>query len=141
MGGWLERWARRAASAPPKSVVDASYPTRSRRDFLKTAGVVGGLAWSVPVMQTVLAPAASASPGTQLGSSCTDLLPCANGTAFCNGSICGGVGADCSGGALCATSSCATKGKEDGLCGGKGAACTTDDQCMSGNCKKGTCKK
>lgn len=142
MAGWLDRWARRAAQ-PPAGAVPAISPPRltSRRDFLKRAGIVGGVAWSVPVLHTVLAPAASASAGTPLGAACDDLMACAGGTAFCNGATCGGVGADCSGGALCANSGCATKGPQPGICGGKNVPCTTDDQCVSGNChKNGKCK-
>lgn len=115
--------------------------TASRREFLRKTALVGGAAWSVPVLQSVLAPVASASVGTPLGGPCTDLMACAGGTAFCNGATCGGVGAVCSGGALCAGSTCATNGKDKGQCGGKGTSCTADDQCMSGNChKNGKCK-
>ena len=65
MGSWLDKWAKRAATAAPSDVPPTGStaestpqrPAASRRDFLKKAGIVGGVAWSVPVMQTVLAPA------------------------------------------------------------------------------------
>ncbi len=69
MSSWLDGWARRAAEATPNAPQTSEAPSRgdagyARRDFLKKAGIVGGVAWSVPVLQTVMAPAASASVGT-----------------------------------------------------------------------------
>ena len=112
MSSWLDRWAKRAAEAPPTPLSDAEMsaspdvarPASSRRDFLKKAGIVGGVAWSVPVLQTVMAPAASAASNTPLGQPCNDLSTCANGTAYCSGTCCGGLGAVC-GTALCAPGS------------------------------------
>ncbi len=94
MSSWLDRWAKRAAEAPPTPLSDAEMsaspdvarPASSRRDFLKKAGIVGGVAWSVPVLQTVMAPAASASPGTLVLQTCTP--PTAAGTPCGDGSIC-----------------------------------------------------
>jgi len=129
MSSWLDRWAKRAAEAPPTPLSDAEMsaspdvarPASSRRDFLKKAGIVGGVAWSVPVLQTVMAPAHAAS-NTQLGDPCTGTGLCNSGLAFCNGSQCGGPGASAPG--------CAS--------GGVSAA----GQCFSGTCNFGqkTCK-
>ena len=90
--------------------------------------------WSVPVLQTVMAPAASASAGTPLGDPCNDLGTCNGGNAYCNGAVCGGVGA------LCPASVCAVglqcSGRSGGTrtCGGPGAACSAGGQCTNGNC-------
>ena len=133
MAGWLDRWAKRAAEAAPadaqitaSSPAETSQTPSSRRDFLKKAGIVGGIAWSVPVMQSVMAPAASASVNTPLGGNCNDLAACNGGNSFCNGAICGGPGAVC--GATCVSGvSCGS-----GICGGQNAACTTNAQCAPG---------
>jgi len=117
MGSWLDRMARRAASSPSTSTPSPSTPAAddSRRSFLKKAAVVGGAAWSVPVLQTALAPAASASPGTGVGQVCT------GGTGD-NGKLCGD-GSRCFG----------------GICGADGATCTTYSHCMSGGCYNAVC--
>lgn len=139
MGGWLDRWAKRAATAAPIDVsapeatpsngaVAQSSPS-SRRDFLKKAGIVGGVAWSIPVMQTVAAPMASASPGSGIGQPCTapadEGQPCGDGS-ICHNGICGSPGAPC--GAACQFGNCA-----GGICGGLGATCsgTTSTQCAA----------
>ena len=129
---------------------------------MKKAAVVGAAVWSVPVMQTALAPAASASP-TNLppGASCTASTQCQFNN--CAGGICGGIGATCSAGAQCAdygcdlgTTKCATnlpKGQNSSCsqnsactsgiycgsntCGGTGATCTTDAQCWQTGPGKG----
>lgn len=145
---WLDSLARRLARSRPDSGPTAlpattrpapSPSATSRRDFLKKAGIVGGLAWSVPVLQTVMAPAASASVGTPIGQPCNDLGPCDGGNAYCNGTVCGGVGA------LCPASVCdgglECSGRPDGVetCGGPGASCAGPGQCEYGNCANGTC--
>ena len=110
MSSWLDGWAKRAAgssSSPPSDTEtpESSAPS-SRRDFLKKAGIVGGVAWSVPVLQTVMAPAASASLGTTLGANCpAPSSPCNGGTANCSPIfpyVCGGLQAVCVGGKQCA---------------------------------------
>jgi hypothetical protein len=117
----------------------ASTPS-SRRDFLKKAGIVGGIAWSVPVLQTVMAPAHAAS-NTPLGQACTGTGTCANGVAYCNNVTCGGLGATCPGGALCSGSNCSgVGGAQPNVCGGKGAACTSNGECLGGNCNTGSHK-
>ena len=145
MSGWLDRWAKRAAERPAsvEDVADATQATRSRRDFLKTAGIVGGVVWTVPVLQTVMAPAASASAGTPLGSPCSDLGTCNGGNAYCNGSTCGGVGAICPGTVCAGGIECSGRTGSADTCGGPGASCGGgDSQCTYGNCSKkknGTC--
>ena len=104
MGGWLDRWAKRAATAAPIDVsahevtpsdgAEASS-LLSRRDFLKKAGIVGGVAWSVPVIAD-----RRRSHGFRLTEHtarwCVQRLgPCNGGHAFCNGATCGGLAALC----------------------------------------------
>ena len=136
MGGWLDRWARRAAtSAPPSPQIAtpatsgvAASTSHSRRDFMKKAGVVGGLVWSVPVIQTALAPAASASALCQGGTS-----TCGNG---CDAGLCGN-GATCQTSADCINGTCS-----GGFCGGpSGTSCTTGGNaaCRYNNCSSGVC--
>lgn len=138
MSSWLDRWARRAAEATPTPAQDAVAPSHpaspsTRRDFLKKAGIVGGVAWSVPVLQTVMAPAASASVGLVKGDACT--APNVNGDVCGDGSrcfngICGLVGAVCTNGTgitQCVSSECST-----GQCGGKNASCAGSLVCASG---------
>jgi hypothetical protein len=159
MGGWLDGWAKRAAQASPAVESDVaprvdssggSASASSRRDFLKKAGIVGGIAWSVPVMQTVMAPAASASLNTALGGNCDGSPPnsgpgssCAAGNAICSPlNVCGGVGASCAGGKACFSSNCSgAAGPQQNVCGGTRATCTADSQCSSGKyCDSGVCK-
>ena len=141
MSGWFERWAKHAAAATPDTT-PTTHPVRSRRDFLKTAGIVGGVAWSVPVLQTVLAPAASASAGTPLGNPCNDLGTCNGGNAYCNGATCGGVGAICPGSVCVSGVECSGRTGSAETCGGPGATCgganddAADGLCTSGNCSK-----
>lgn len=151
MAGWLDRLAKRAADPAPASSDQvtrapsepANRPAPSRRDFLKKAGIVGGLAWSVPVMQSVVAPAHAAS-NTPIGGVCSGAgSVCANGNAFCNGAICGGPGASCPTGSStqCVASSPCSRRTPGGVytCGGPGAVCSTDANCTYGNCRGGAC--
>jgi hypothetical protein len=121
MGGWLDRWAKRSASPaarPDAPAAAGSAPAgeasrSSRREFMTKAAVVTGAAWSVPVIQTALAPAASASPGPGLGSPCSPPgVVCGGGSICSPGNVCGGPGAvspDCSNGGntvLCVSGRC-----------------------------------
>lgn len=137
---WVDRWARRAAARdvaePATSGLPGSAP--SRRDFLKRAAVVGSAVWTVPVLQTVMAPAASASPGTPLGDPCNDLGPCAGG-AYCNGTRCGGVGAICPGSVCASGIPCSGRTEGAQTCGGPGATCSGSEACDNGNCASGVC--
>ncbi len=96
MAEWLDRWAKRAANVDGadaqtqiSSSAAAPKPSASRRDFLKKAGIVGGIAWSVPVMQTVMAPAARGVQHTSLGGNCAAAsrlcATTAASAAYCNG--------------------------------------------------------
>jgi hypothetical protein len=133
---WIDRWARQAAAPVDRADPAPSSPHVgvSRRTFLRRAAAIGTVAWSVPVLQSVAAPAASASVGTALGDPCNDLGVCAGGDAYCNGTVCGGVGA------LCPTSICASglpcSGHAGGAetCGGPGATCSSSAACTYGNC-------
>jgi hypothetical protein len=141
MGGWLDRWAKRAAddasTAAPASEASAapavSSSSTSRRDFLKKAGIVGGAAWSIPVLQTVMAPAASASAGSVIGQPCSPAGVVCGDTSVCFGGLCGAPGATCSGGQPCFNSSCSGS---PATCGGQNAACTSNANCAPGK----TCK-
>ena len=101
MSGWLDRWAKRSATAGPVDapstevdrVASAQPASRSRRDFLKKAGIVGGVAWSVPVLQTVMAPAYAAST-------------CPNGTCGVGCNVLCAIGDPCTTGADCITGNC-----------------------------------
>jgi hypothetical protein len=139
MDSWFDRWAKRrstpgtaASSAPDTTSADQSGHS-SRRDFLVKAGLVGGAVWTVPAMQSVLAPASAAS-GTSIGSACTNIGDACGDNTYCgtNG-ICGGLGATC--GAGCFNSSC-----KNGTCGGSGATCTKNKQCSSKICTSGHCR-
>jgi len=82
VGGWLDRWAICAASgtspspAAPAEAPATAESTHSRRDFMKKATVVGGAAWSVPVIQIVTAPAVAASPTVCSGGVLSGAAPC-----------------------------------------------------------------
>jgi hypothetical protein len=134
---WLDRLARRAASPTPTSLSpegDGSAPDRSRRDFMRKAAMGGALVWSVPVIQTVLAPSASASGLPGLGEACPNNV-CASGF-FCSSvtGTCGGSGATCGGNAGCVNGNCF-----NGVCGGSGATCSSNAGCAYGNCNGTTC--
>lgn len=131
MSDWLDRWAKRAArpgtshSAPslPGAHPDRAAPATSRRNFIKKAAVVGATAWSVPVVQSVTAPAAAAS-GPVVGQPCTGNGVCAGDGSYCYNGVCGAPGASCAGGAPCQYGNCAP----NGICGGLGASCTSYNQ-------------
>ena len=139
---WLDRLARRTAqtraTAPAPTQRDANRataatPDKTRRDFLKKAGIVGGLAWTAPVLQSVIVPAAAASGGSILGQPCTAPSTCADGSV-CSAvtGICGGPGATCSGNVPCLYDNCFQK-----VCGSPGAKCSTNSACTQGNCSPG----
>ena len=145
MSKWLDRLAKRAAhEASPVSLPAAEAPAArsSRRDFMKKAGIVGAAAWSVPVLQTALAPAASASVG-----GCTNVCggacpPCSAGGSVCSSNagcfsnICSGgvcqkasAGGTCAGGIDCLSGICS-----GGICQGKavGTTCVANGECATG---------
>lgn len=146
MGSWLDRMARRAASTPDAATPIPSAPPvptddHSRRNFLKKAAVVTGAAWSVPVLQTALAPMASASPGSGVGQVCTGGTSdngqlCGDGSK-CFGGICGNTGAGCAVNAHCVSQLCVSN-----VCAAPrppGGTCTVNANCQYGNCNGTTC--
>jgi hypothetical protein len=125
--------------------------------------VVGGLAWTAPVLQSVVVPAAASSTPLVIGDVCSFGTQVCSDSACSPNGICGGPGADCSAGAClygncfngvcgapgarCASDSQCVYGSIKGnchqrVCGGQAAACTVDATCAPGYvCKKGKCKK
>jgi hypothetical protein len=94
---------------------------------MKKAAVIGGVAWSVPVIQSAVAPASAASGGgPNLGEGCSSPgTACADGS-FCSPNLfCGGVGAACPAG-LCIDADCSSSTK---ICGGKNASCKNGQTC------------
>lgn len=131
MGQWLERLARRAAASaapgpagtPPTG--RSADPRTSRRDFLKKAGVVGAAAWSVPVIESALAPASAASTPTCVGV-CGGACPtCGLGQGPCT------TNTQCSTGLVCSSGVCKTA---------QGGTCSTNSNCSTGVCIGGTCR-
>lgn len=164
MADWLDGWARRAARSADQVDSAGSAPRDglSRRQLLKRAGVAVGAAWTVPLIQTALAPPAAASGGGSgvIGSSCTTDSQCASGLV-CQGSFCTQTGMSWTGGgcnvntdcwsnvcvggvckpgplsASCRTSAdCANNIScaASQICGDSGASCTNSNKCMTGTC-------
>jgi len=151
MSSWLDRLAKRAAhEASPVSLPTTEAPAASpsRRDFMKKAGIVGAAAWSVPVLQTALAPAASASVPSCVnvcggtcpkcsagGSVCTSNAGCFSD--ICSGGVCqkAGAGGTCAGNTDCLSGSCSA-----GFCqgGGIGTTCVVQGDCAAGQCSQRT---
>jgi hypothetical protein len=138
---WIDRWARRVAAPAAPGVGGAHH---SRREFLRRAATVGVVAWSIPVLQTVVAPAASASGcsqgicGTGAGCPLCEVgTPCLVGaecvTLRCSGGVCqpGQAGDTCDSNDDCVTNICS-----GGTCqpGGIGTPCVTDAECTAGEC-------
>jgi hypothetical protein len=117
----------------------------TRRALLRRGAVVGAVVWTTPILQTALAPAASASTPPVCTVSCPPGTPCAGNSncasGFCQGGICkipyGGSGT-CSGGADCQSGNCDPVAHTC-LASWPGVTCTTDSQCLSGKCVGGRC--
>jgi hypothetical protein len=159
MSRWLDQVARRAAGQPAQTSPTAPEPVRStptgstagssRRDFLKRAGVVGAAVWTVPVIESALAPAAAASTPNCTGvcggacplctagqGTCTTNSQCASGLT-CSGGVCKAAqGATCTSNAQCVTNVCLS-----GTCRGTvaGTTCTNSNTCLSQACLNGVC--
>lgn len=146
-----------AAARPPR-LHSAERPIDStRREFLKRIGVVGATAWTVPILQTAVAPAASASVAACLGvcgtlscppcgpgqGPCTTAAECAAGTVCTNG-LCvipfGAPGA-CTSNLQCQSNNCSGSSGSAGVClrAWPDSPCTTNAQCQSGRCVGGRC--
>jgi hypothetical protein len=102
---------------------------------MKKAAVVGGAVWSVPVIQSVTAPAAAASATV-----------CSGGGGTCGVLVSGpGPCPKCATGVACSTNNdCATGvgcNSRTGtkVCGGPGAACTASANCVYKDCTNNIC--
>ena len=163
MADWLDRWARRAARPTDAPNSPDGARQLSRRQLLKRAGVVAGATWTVPMIQTALAPPAAASgagPGLP-GSPCTSGTQC--NTGYCDPTgVCGSptvfwaghgcttnsdcwslicLGGVCKPGPLAGTCSTAADCQNNinctangQTCGGPGASCQNNNKCVSGSC-------
>jgi hypothetical protein len=114
----------------------------TRRALLRRGAVVGAVVWTTPVLQTALAPAASASHCTNcvgIGGSCDPN----HSTAECQvGLVClAGVCLVDGGSSGCTTSNqCASGVCSGGVClAWPGTTCTSGTQCASGKCTGGVC--
>jgi hypothetical protein len=123
---WIDRWARRAAISGElePSVAPPSDADLTRRRFLQRAAVIGSVAWTVPVLQSVVAPTFAASG--------------------CSQAICG-IGAGCprcAAGTPCTVNGECTTGICAGVCqpGGFGTSCSVSGDCITGICSSGTCQ-
>lgn len=129
---WWSAWRHARRGRPrgePEAVGSAGM---SRRDLIRRAGVVGAVAWTVPLIETVVAPdyaAASGGGGTcepSDPSGCGGTCPTRCGT----GKTCT-QDSDCQGGCDLTTKKCvASHG---------GGACTENAGCDTGTCINDTC--
>jgi hypothetical protein len=130
VGSWLDRVARHAAGsstpAPGSQLGDPATPTgTSRRDFLRRAGIVGAAVWTVPVIESAVAPAAAASTPTCTGV-CGGTCPtCGVGQGPCT------TNTQCNTGLVCSAGVCKTP---------QGGTCTTNANCSTSVCISGTCQ-
>lgn len=102
----------------------------SRRDAVKKMTKLGAGAFAVPLIVSVMAPAAAmaTSPGQQLiGTHCTLDTQCA-GTMVCTHGVAGNGGAG-SGQTYCNVATCTTDGARPG-----NNNCTSNSQCCSNSC-------
>lgn len=149
MGNWFDERAKSSARristepsvVPPES--DAASGL-SRRDVLKRGGIVAGVAWTAPVLMSVMTPAVAQSP-------CPDERPPCDGVCCVPEDNCvdqgdgtfdcvppGGIGGDClnsgqgvSGCTQDANSSIHCNGdRNNNICGGPGAQCEEDAECL-----------
>jgi len=128
----------------------------TRRALFKRGAVVGAALWTTPVLQTALAPAASASVNPCVGicgvgacpvcgpgvGTCTNNTQCATG--LCYNGICVipyGATTPCTGSNQCQSGNCSGTTGSPGVCiaSWPGTTCTTDTQCLSGKCNGGRC--
>lgn len=141
MGNWFDDRAKSAARriAVQRSAVaptPSDDPGLTRRDILKRGGVVAGVAWTAPVLMSVMTPAAAESscPTGQVRCPDTSSGICCAATQTCFQGVCtsvGAVGGNCTLNLLCNVGIFCGAGN---LCGGSGAVCTQNSNCMSGSC-------
>lgn len=157
---WLDDWAKSSAR-PARTGSDGI----SRRQMLKRVGVVAGVAWTAPLIQSATAPAYAyntCTTGCGPGFPCGPGITCGSPTSCVNG-VCANKGwyaESCNGGGNCYSGTCTggtcAKGAAgtpcratvdcttgvicaaNHVCGGPGASCTTNGQCASNNCNTTT---
>lgn len=159
VGHWLDALAKastgnRVRHRTPDSGAESSPASRrpddnsvareaqgiSRRALLRRGAVIGAAVWTTPVLQTALAPAASASActiGCVAGTTCTTNTNCATG--LCLNGICAyphGTPGACTANNQCQSGNCF-----NGTCTAQwpGTTCTANNQCLSGKCVGGRC--
>ncbi len=144
MAGWVDRWAKRAASSAPRPEAMPGDPSpapspqassHSRRAFMKKAGVVGAAVWTVPVIQSAVAPAAAASATVCSGGggTCGVLLSGPGPCPKCATGVACSTNNDCATGVGCSSRTGTT------VCGGPGAACNNSGNCQYNNCTNSIC--
>jgi hypothetical protein len=165
VGHWLDALAKastgnrarhRSLSSDAESPPEAERPVEisvapkaqglTRRALIRRGAVVGAVVWTTPILQTALAPAASASvvpPCTvscPVGTPCASTANCASGL-ICSGGVCkipyGGSGT-CASGADCQSGNC-NPTTQTCIASWPGTSCTAGSQCLSGKCNGGTC--
>ena len=143
---WFDRLARRAVTPPADSALPANIgsldgaeaaPSHSRRDFIRRAGLVGAAVWTVPALQSAIAPAAAAS-----GTRTTDVV-CSQGT--CGTQVPSGSGCSlCAVNHSCANSTeCVTHVCTGGTCrkAATGGSCASNGDCTTNKCTSGVCQQ
>ncbi|HWH30505.1 MAG TPA: hypothetical protein VNU26_16395 [Mycobacteriales bacterium] len=130
------------AAADSLQVQRAMAAGMTRRQALKRAGfVVGATAWATPVVQTVMAGSAAATPVQQ--PTCPTGATDTSGTA-CGGSYCPKCGADklCTQNSDCLSNECVTSGNKK-VCAKStaGKSCTGNADCTTNICTGNTCRQ
>ncbi len=146
MAGWLDRMARRAAEssrpAPARQPPPEPRQPLTRRQLLTRGAVAGTAVWAAPVLQTVMAPAASASGIGNPGDACTSGAQCGSGICLSNHTCApSSLYGQCATNADCAAipATCVATGSAGGsVCvknyPGSGSNCAANADCSSGSC-------
>ncbi len=166
MGHWLDALAKastgnrarhRSLSSGAESPPEAERPVEivpapkaqglTRRALIRRGAVVGAVVWTTPILQTALAPAASASvvpPSARCPARSGPRArppPTARSGLICSGGFCkipyGGSGT-CTSGADCQSGNC-NPTTSTCIASWPGTSCTANTQCLSGKCNGGTC--
>ncbi len=156
MGNWFDERAKSSARRSSNdlralNVDPVAEVGLSRRDVLKRGGIVAGVAWTAPVLMSVMTPAAAVSPCPPNTQACTttsgsticcpipasgippdtcpdgECIPAGELGGFClnNGMGAGGCNDDDN---KCNNPGPGPEGR--GICGGPGSFCETDAQCF-----------
>ncbi|HUW16278.1 MAG TPA: hypothetical protein VMW94_04310, partial [Actinomycetes bacterium] len=114
----------------------------TRREVLRRGAIIGAAVWTVPALQSALAPAAAASPPPVCTVNCPPGSACATNTNCSTGLCLNGI---CvipypGGGTCTANSQCQSGNCLGGTCAAAwpGTTCTSSSQCLSGKCAGGT---